>query len=324
MQTMEFAIVSLLVFTSTLSSGWARSVDLDLHRYTQQTSSPLQMNNMCSDCNRIVQLLREMLSNQDSQNLVEEALSKFCHELPNMFWCTDGSNKYLHLAIQYLSELANHKEGDICSLLGLCSIPTDRKATSVLSVGLNESGFLYANPLRGTSQEVRVNPICTFCLFLIKTLESMLPKERTEEVIVKLLEKICDYLPAQYKDMCDSFIETYGKKIIELLLSSAPPHTICTVLGLCVFPETPILLSTVHTDCDSCKKLAVLSQFRLGHNFTEIQTSAKLQKICHFHPNAIPQCERFVQLHGLRVLKNEAKLPAITACKEDYLCRGHN
>ncbi|XP_051967769.1 prosaposin-like [Xyrauchen texanus] len=309
MQTMEFAIVYLLVVTSTLSSGWTRSVDLDLHRYTQQTSSPQQMNNMCSDCNRIVQLLREMLSNQDSQNLVEEALKKMCHEVPNMFWCMDGSNKYLLLARQYLSELPNHKDGDICSLLGLCSMgPADRKATSVLS---------------GTSQEVPLNPICTFCLFLIKTLESMLPKERTEEVIVKLLEKICDYLPAQYKDMCDKFIETYGKKLIDLLVSSAPPHTICAALGLC-HSETPILLSTVHTDCDSCKKLAVLSQFHLGHNFTEIQTSAELQKICHLHPNAIPQCERFVKLHGLRVLKNEAKLPAIMACKEDYLCRGHN
>lgn len=48
-------------------------------------------------------------------------------------------------------------------------------------------------------------------------------------------------------------------------------------------------MSTVQTDCDSCKVLAVLSQFHLGHNATEIQTSDLLQKICHLHPNAIPQ-----------------------------------
>ncbi|XP_051548175.1 surfactant protein Bb [Myxocyprinus asiaticus] len=321
MQTMEFAILSLFVFTSTLSSGWARRVEIDLHRTTPQTSSPPMMNNMCSDCNRIVLSLREMLSNQDSQHLNEEALNKFCYEFPTMLWCTDGANKYRHLVIQYFGELANHKEGDICSLLGLCSIRSERK---VLTVGLNESGFLYAKPFRGTSEEVHVNPICTFCLFLIKTLENMLPKERTEEAIVKLLEKICDYLPAQYKDTCDRFIETYGKKIIDLLISSAPPHTICTLLGLCLFPETPILLPTVQTDCDSCKILAVLSQLHLGHNITEIQTSALLQKICHLHPNAIPQCDGFVKIHGLRVLKNQAKQPAITACQEDYLCKGRN
>ncbi|KAK9973995.1 hypothetical protein ABG768_022106 [Culter alburnus] len=314
---MQFAFVTFFLFTSTLSSGWARNVDL--RSTAPRTSSHPMMNNMCTDCNKIIQLLAEMLSHQDNQHLIENALDKFCSEHPVIPLCMDGAKTYVHLVIRHFSAFANQK-GDICSMLGLCGIRSERKAPSELMVGLNEHGLLYAKPSRGTSQEVHINPICTFCLFLIKTVEGLLPKERTEEMIENLLEKICDYLPEHYKEMCSTFIETYGKKLIEFLLSSLPPHAICTALGLCLVPETPV---SMQTDCDSCKVLAVLSQFHLGHNATEIQTSDLLQKICHLHPNAIPQCEGFVKLHGHRLLKSDGKQSSISACQEDYLCRTH-
>ncbi|XP_067293723.1 surfactant protein Bb [Pseudorasbora parva] len=317
---MRSAFLTFVLFTSTLSSGWARNVDL--RATAPQTSSLPMMSNMCSDCNKMVQLLAEMLSSQDAQHLIENALDKFCSEHPVIPLCMDGAKTYVHLVIKYFSAFAN-QNGDICSMLGLCAVGSERKAPSELMVGLNEHGLLYAKPSRGTSHEVQINPICTFCLFIIKQLESMLPKERTEKMIEDLLEKICDHLPSHYKDMCNTFVETYAKKLIELLMSSLPPHAICTALGLCLFPETPLLLSTAQTDCDSCKILAVLSQFHLGHNATEIQTSDLLRKICHLHPNAVPQCEGFVKLHGHRLLKSDGKQPSITACQDDYLCRGH-
>lgn len=59
--------------------------------------------------------------------------------------------------------------------------------------------------------------------------------------MVKLLEKICDHLPAHYKEQCDSILEKYGKQIIDLLLSSATPHVICTLLHLCLGQDTPAL-----------------------------------------------------------------------------------
>lgn len=314
---MHFSFVTFFLFTSTLSSGWARNVDL---RSTEpRTSSLSTMNNMCSDCNNIVQLLTEMLSNQDTQHLIENALDKFCSEHPVIPLCMDGARTYVHLIIKYFSAFAN-QNGDICSMLGLCGVQSERREASELMVGLNEQGLLYAKPSRGTSQEVHANPICTFCLFFIKTLESMLPKERTAEMIENLLDKICDHLPEHYKEKCDTFIETYGKKLIELLLSSLSPHTICAALGLCLFPDTPMTLST---DCDSCRILAVLSRFHLGHNTTEIQTSDLLQKICHLHPDAIPHCEGFVKLHGHRLLKSDGKQLFISECQDDYLCRGH-
>ncbi|XP_042613357.1 prosaposin-like [Cyprinus carpio] len=294
---MQFAFVTFFLFTSTLTSGWARSVDLQLTG--PQTPSLHMMDNMCTDCKKTVQLLTEILSSQDSQHLIEKSLDKFCYEHPVIPLCMNGAKTYVHLVIRHFSAFAN-QNGDICSMLGLCGSQSERNAPSELTVGLNEQGSLYAKPSRGTSQEVRVR----------------------QEAVVNLLEKICDYLPSQYKDMCDNFVETYGKQLIDLLLSSLPPHAICSALGLCLFPQTPLSVSSEQTDCDSCKILAILSQFHLGHNATEIQTSDLLQKMCHLHPNTIPRCEGFVKLHGHRLLKSDGKRPPITACEDDYLCRG--
>ncbi|XP_056314804.1 surfactant protein Bb [Danio aesculapii] len=316
---LQFAFLNIFLFTSALSSGWARSVDPE----PRITSLPM-MNGMCSNCNKIVQLLTEMLSHPDSQHLIEKAVDRFCYEHPVIPLCMDGAKTYIHLIIRHFSAFTK-ENSDVCSMLGLCAVQPERKSASELDFSLNEQGLIYTKPSRGTGPEVRINPVCNFCLLFIKTVENLLPKEKTEAAIENLLEKICSYLPEQYEDTCNTFVKTYGKQLIELLLYSMPPHAICTALGLCLFPETPAMaLSAAQTDCDSCKILAVLSQFHLGLNATDTQTSDLLQKICHLHPGAIPQCEGFVKFHGHRLLKTDGKHPLITACLKDDLCSGQN
>ncbi len=51
-------------------------------------------------------------------------------------------------------------------MLGLCGSQSKRKAPSELTVGLNEHGFLYAKPSRGTSQEVQVRPKCIYIYYI--------------------------------------------------------------------------------------------------------------------------------------------------------------
>lgn len=52
--------------------------------------------------------------------------------------------------------------------------------------------------------------------------------------------EVCDLLPESYKNQCDDFVAKYGKEIVEFLLSSAAPHTICTLLHLCLFEEQTV------------------------------------------------------------------------------------
>uniref|UniRef100_A0A8C9XXC4 Saposin B-type domain-containing protein n=1 Tax=Sander lucioperca TaxID=283035 RepID=A0A8C9XXC4_SANLU len=79
------------------------------------------------------------------------------------------------------------------------------------------------------------NPACTLCLYIIKKLETLLPKNMTE-----IMGEVCDLVPESYKDRCDDFVDKYGVQIVEFLLSSAAPHTICSLLHLCLFKEQPV------------------------------------------------------------------------------------
>uniref|UniRef100_A0A8C1KQN5 Saposin B-type domain-containing protein n=1 Tax=Cyprinus carpio TaxID=7962 RepID=A0A8C1KQN5_CYPCA len=202
------------------------------------------MINICTDCKKIIQLLTDTLSNQDSQHLTEKALDKFCNEHRVIPLCMDRAKTYLHLIIRNFSAFANQNV-DICSVLGLCGSQSERKAPSELTAGLNDRGMLDAKPSRGTSQKVQLNPNCDLCIFLINMLQSMLPDEINKEAIVNLLDEFCDYFPSSYKETCKNFIEMFGKQLVDLLLSHLSPNAICSALGLCHISEIP--LSPSHT-----------------------------------------------------------------------------
>ncbi|XP_037833077.1 surfactant protein Bb isoform X6 [Kryptolebias marmoratus] len=166
-----------------------------------------------------------------------------------------------------------------------------------------------------------LNPICPLCLLVIKKLESLLPKNMTEETLMKLMEEVCDLIPKSYKDQCDDFVSKYGAEIVEFLLSSAAPHTICTLLHLCLFETQPVADVAPPSDCESCQTLAALSRMYLGLNATEPQTSAFLQSVCLRHPNAVPKCEAFTRIYGLqlqRLLGNQMNVPHV--CERADLC----
>lgn len=61
-----------------------------------------------------------------------------------------------------------------------------------------------------------------------------------QDALKKLMAEVCDLIPHSYKDQCDDFVEKYGVLIVEFLLSSAAPHTICTLLHVCLFEEQPV------------------------------------------------------------------------------------
>ncbi|KAK1806794.1 hypothetical protein P4O66_005281 [Electrophorus voltai] len=282
--------------------------------------------NMCNDCIRITELLLIMLSHQDTQKLIEESLKEICRgfSVAKVYVeCMETVRKYLPSVIKGFLSFGSYREGEICIALQMCAVHPENNAPEVLTVGLEAAGVIQAQSSTGASQAVQITPQCTFCLFIIKKLEDMLPKERTEESVVKLLEKICDHLPQHYKEQCNNFLEKYGKQLIDLLLSTATPHAICMLLHLCLVQETPAIVPSLPSDCQSCKTLVILTQVHLGQNATDSQTSSMLQKICQSHTNALPGCKLFIQRHDVALVRILSKdKDALNACQEIF-CLGH-
>ena len=68
---------------------------------------------------------------------------------------------------------------------------------------------------------------CVMCEFVIKTLDSQLSDNATEEEIIKALDEVCDILPDTIKAPCEAFVQQYGPTVIALLLQELDPQQVC-------------------------------------------------------------------------------------------------
>ncbi|XP_015234287.1 PREDICTED: prosaposin-like [Cyprinodon variegatus] len=306
----------LLILAASLCSGDSRFI-ADPFQFTGQTHLS---RGMCPECSQIIQLSTNMIFSRDTKVTVFKALHALCQRLPKeeASECESQVKIYLPKILQQTS--SQWKPEEICEVFGLCATHKDKELQefpqNVLSKDTSSS-------VVGTAAETQdvFNPICTVCLMVIKKLETLLPKNMTEETLKKLMEEVCDLVPSSYKDQCDDFVNKYGVEIVEFLLASAAPHTICMLLHLCLFETQPAPELDPISDCESCQTLTALSRLHLGLNATETQTSTFLQSVCTLHPKAIPKCEAFTRVYGSQLQKllgNQMDAPHV--CEKADLC----
>ncbi|KAM8873198.1 surfactant protein Ba [Synchiropus picturatus] len=166
-----------------------------------------------------------MLSNAEFQKKLINGVEDLCVYLPGpdsaQKVCKEELEKILPVAIHIIAAIVRPE--DVCKVIGICG-PGDRQ--KVLD------NFVSAE-VSMTNEKVSATPLCSFCIFLIKTIERLLPKERTEAAVIKVLDEICFILPASLRDQCEDVIGKFGKPVMDALLSYATPQYICTLIHLC-------------------------------------------------------------------------------------------
>ncbi|XP_058472955.1 prosaposin isoform X1 [Solea solea] len=230
--------------TSALNTGDLQSFsdatgtsDESVFQATKQTGD------VCQDCTQIFELLADLLSNTDIETKMIEGIDRVCDLLPGPStaakFCREEVEKMLPLAIAFITSAVKPEEA--CKIMGLCQ--SCDKQEKMLSYFVKE-----ALQAAVTSDNKQPTTHCSFCVFLLKTLEDLLPKERTEALVMKLLEEICKIMPAPYQDQCEDIINKVTKTVLDAILSFATPKTICTLLHLCkgqqAAPVDPCILIT--------------------------------------------------------------------------------
>uniref|UniRef100_A0A8D3B0N8 Surfactant protein Bb n=1 Tax=Scophthalmus maximus TaxID=52904 RepID=A0A8D3B0N8_SCOMX len=274
----------------------------------------------CSECRQVLQLSANMISSRDTKETVYETLHALCQHFPSAQASECDSQVRSYLPKVLLQTPGHLKPGETCMAFGLCAAHKEEEELKLPHHATNKDISSAAVGTAISSYE-KFDPACTLCLFIMKKLETLLPKNMTEDTLMKLMGEVCYLLPQSYKDQCDDFVSKYGVQIVEFLLLSAAPHTICTLLHLCLFEEQLLPEVNLPSDCESCRTLAVLSRLHLGPNSTEPETSSFLQSVCVRHPNAIPKCNAFSKIYGSRlqkVLGNQMDVPH--ACERADLC----
>lgn len=254
---------------------------------------------------------QNMISRSQTKVVVYEALQSLCQSLPSAQASHCHAQVNTHLTKALLQSPSSVKSPESCELFGLCAVERDEQGSSAVG--------------ESRSEKEQFSPVCTLCVLVVKKLEELLPKNMTEDAIRALMAEVCSLIPQSYKDQCDDFVQKYGDEIVDFLLSSAAPHTICTLLHLCLLNDTPALQASIPSDCDSCRTLSVLSRLHLDLNKdlnqSESRTSTFLQSVCALHPHAIPKCKAFTRLYSsqlLRVLGHQLGAP--DACERVALC----
>ncbi|XP_072289382.1 surfactant protein Bb [Eucyclogobius newberryi] len=258
---------------------------------------------VCSECSGLLLLSNNMISSSSSKAAVYDGLLSLCGRLSphQAVLCQKQVDTHLSRVLQQSQSPV--KSSANCGLFGLCA----------------ETGE-EPGPSESTSEKVQFGPVCTLCVMMVKKLETLLPKNMTEDTIRMLLSEVCSLLPVSYQEKCEDFVQKYGEEIVEFLLSSAAPHTICTLLHLCLLNDTPAPPS-VPSDCGSCQTLSVLSRVHLGMNRTEPQTSAFLRSVCSLYPRAIPKCDAFTRGYSAQLLRVLGQQPdGPEACEKADLC----
>ncbi|KAK7895718.1 hypothetical protein WMY93_021043 [Mugilogobius chulae] len=209
-------------------------------------------------CQKYCKSMLKLLLLRPMTKKITDDLEGLCELLPGpktaVKLCKQEVEKLIPVAIHFITGVT--KPAEVCKLLGLChSFDKDK----MLSYFVNE-----ALEAAVTSPDDPQKNLCSFCLFLMRTLEGLLPRQRTEDAVIHALEDVCHVLPKLYQPQCEDVVGKLSKTVIDAILSYATPRSICQLLQLCR-SQDDLLLDPCTVESYRCRDFS--SALRCGTLF---------------------------------------------------------
>ncbi|XP_071808174.1 uncharacterized protein [Asterias amurensis] len=256
--------------------------------------------NICTDCEQIIDDLKDLISNKTIDTILENSLVSLCESIGvSADMCSQYIDEYGPLVLDFI--LSQLDSPTICKELQLCSGGRLSKLRFVVST--------LKKVARGNGDA------CKDCKEILTDLDDMLNNSTVQNAIFSELINLCVGLglPA---DQCSTYIKEYGSLVINYIEGFLQADQICTEAKLCVASVNfvqPALLTTAlqvpeveflpalqvwdlktqsgsalgeSADCTICQLIGDKLKDLLQEPSTQEDIESALKKVCSLLPSS--------------------------------------
>ncbi|XP_041364558.1 uncharacterized protein LOC121379934 [Gigantopelta aegis] len=250
----------------------------------------------CDLCKTVVQLVDSYIENNKSAAAINATVYKICNSLPAGF-----KDMCLSMAPGLIKELENGFDPQkACDAIHMCTNSTGFNM-AMLKKPVEKIEHVVEEEITHIKKDNDFK--CDLCKTVVQLVDSYIENNKSAAAINATVYKICDSLPAGFKDMCLSM----APGLIKELENGLDPQKACDAIHMCtnstripvVMETNPIeeikhaaavALKKVKKDndlkCDMCKIVVQLVDSYIENNKSAAAINATVYKICDSLPAA--------------------------------------
>ncbi|KAK0170999.1 hypothetical protein PV328_008770 [Microctonus aethiopoides] len=276
---------------------------------------------LCAFCEYLLHEIQQVISDPKSEVEVKTVLGKICKKLPNSVegTCDEFIDTYGNAIVAILAQEIDPSV--VCPMMHVC--PSEEMMTAFQS--LDKEWMIQS--------EVEDKPSCPLCLFAVSQVYNVIKNNKTEENIVKELDKLCVELPKSLGGQCEDFVKAYSKELIEMLLSDLTPQEVCVYIKLCdetkevapsIFfptdkngeimtneipdyqtaPIKPVQAIKDSVECVMCETVIKYIEDAMKDASTREEVKKIVHDVCNYFPKSRKeQCTSFVNTYADKIIE---------------------
>lgn len=244
----------------------------------------VQATKECVVCHMITDLVAPMIERKETKEYIKKEVEKECLELPKKYinYCKFLVERYMD---EIINKLAIFTADELCDMFGFCHYPDFK------------------------NEENNGDLECLACKFIANFVAKWLEEGKTEDEIIKELEKLCKTF-GKLEKQCDKIVETYGKELIKKIVDFGKDK-ICIILGLCSLNEKKNILilynmelNSMYSDCKICNSVfpTIRQYIIMGKRDDEIITYMRSYCDAKTDPQEKQDCISFINSGSLNQL----------------------